>query len=42
VYPLVLPSEATLKVRPEDRQVRDWQRVPQLLESTEKRVARAG
>ena len=42
VYPLVLPSEATLKVRPEERQIRDWQRVPQLLESTEKRVARAG
>ena len=42
VYPLVLPSRATLRMRPEERQVRDWQRVAQLLESTDKRVARTG
>lgn len=32
VYPLYLPSPTTLKARPEERQVRDWQRIPQLLQ----------
>jgi len=36
VYPLYLPSPSTLKARPEGRQLRDWQKIPQLLESLER------
>lgn len=36
VYPLYLPSPSTLKARPEGRQLRDWQKIPQLLESMER------
>jgi DNA polymerase len=41
VYPLYLPSASTLKVRPDGRQLRDWQKVPLVLESLEK-AARTG
>lgn len=41
VYPLYLPTESTRKARPEGRQVRDWQKIPILLEALE-RSARAG
>jgi uracil-DNA glycosylase family 4 len=41
VYPLYLPSESTLKARPEGRQVKDWQKIPFLLDAME-RTARAG
>jgi uracil-DNA glycosylase family 4 len=41
VYPLYLPSSSTLNARPEGRQVRDWQKVPHVLESLEKE-ARTG
>lgn len=34
VYPLYHPSALTLKSRPENRQIRDWQRVPGILRST--------
>lgn len=40
VYPLYLPSESTRRARPESRQVRDWQRIPLLLDSLDK-AARA-
>jgi uracil-DNA glycosylase family 4 len=33
VYPLYHPSAFTLKSRPENRQIRDWQRVPGILRS---------
>jgi uracil-DNA glycosylase family 4 len=33
VYPLYHPYPATLATRPRSRQLRDWQRIPQLIES---------
>lgn len=36
VYPLYLPSESTLKARPDGRQLRDWQKIPSVLDSLEK------
>lgn len=33
VYPLYHPSPTTLRARPHSRQVRDWQRIPVLLDS---------
>jgi uracil-DNA glycosylase family 4 len=33
VYPLYHPSALTLKSRPENRQIRDWQRIPTILKS---------
>jgi len=33
VYPLYHPSPTTLKARPKIRQVRDWQRIPAILDS---------
>jgi uracil-DNA glycosylase family 4 len=41
VYPLYLPSASTLKARPDGRQLRDWQKVPLLLESID-RIAPTG
>ncbi|MFN8178811.1 MAG: uracil-DNA glycosylase family protein [bacterium] len=41
VYPLYLPSASTLNARPEGRQLRDWQKIPGVLESLE-REARTG
>ena len=40
VYPLYHPSTFTLKSRPENRQIRDWQRIPMLLKSMGVRAAR--
>ena len=33
VYPLYHPAISTLKSRPENRQIRDWQRIPMILKS---------
>jgi len=33
VYPLYHPSTFTLKSRPENRQIRDWQRIPMILKT---------
>jgi uracil-DNA glycosylase family 4 len=33
VYPLYFPTDATLKARGERRQLQDWQRIPEILES---------
>lgn len=40
VYPLYHPSTFTLKSRPENRQIRDWQRVRMILKSTGLRIVR--
>lgn len=36
VYPLYFPSASTLKARPDARQLRDWQKIPSVLDSLEK------
>jgi uracil-DNA glycosylase family 4 len=41
VYPLYLASSSTLEARPESRQRRDWQRIPSILKSVERRKAAA-
>jgi uracil-DNA glycosylase family 4 len=40
VYPLYHPSTFTLKSRPENRQIRDWQRIPVLLKSMGAKASR--
>lgn len=39
VYPLYLASSSTLGARPEIRQVRDWKRIPQILNSLDQQKA---
>jgi len=39
VYPLYLASSTTLEARPESRQRRDWQRIPSILKSLDRKAA---
>jgi uracil-DNA glycosylase family 4 len=39
VYPLYHPSQSTWSARPRSRQLRDWQRIPAILESLRSRAA---
>lgn len=39
IYPLYFPNESTLKARGEKRQIKDWQRIPSILESAERKTA---
>jgi len=39
VYPLYLASSSTLEARPESRQRRDWQRIPAILKSLDRKAA---
>jgi DNA polymerase len=39
VYPVYLASSSTLEARPESRQRRDWQRIPTILKSLDRKAA---
>jgi uracil-DNA glycosylase family 4 len=39
IYPLYHPSQSTWSARPRSRQLRDWQRIPAILESLRSRAA---